>query len=720
MGRLFEELKRRKVFRVGAVYAVAAWVLIQVADTVLPALQIPQWTVSFVTVLFILGFPIAIILAWAYEATPDGVKSDAIVGNLVSPSQSSVQPINYVILSIVLLVAGFQVADRFLLDSEPDQLVTPLANSNEQVRRSVIPLGPMRVSPSAGPDASRTTISISPDGSRLAYTAHNAETTQLYIRELNQLEPRALGAPMGDTIPTSLTFSPDGQSLAYFSEGNLKRISVNGGGTQTIATNIASRIEPIVAGLEWLEDNTIIFTESASLGLAKIPVTPGSRFQVLDISSSDISFSVIRDNGFLGEAELLPGGDAMLFTHRLNGPVGSRNIEIVGTDTTESRLLIENARNASYISTGHIVFMREGSLWAVPFDLEALQINGSEVMLIENIESLNIATTFTVSDEGDLVYLAGGFTNAAPKSTFSWVDRSGAETPIEMEPMAFTAPELSPDDSRVAVALISPEGTDIWNYELARGTLSRITFSGDANSPLWSPNGDSIIYSRPNGPESMSASGIGTPEQLANIVPEAGGIFFPTTITPDATDILTYVGGGNARAIYRFRQSLEQTTVSPLLDSPEFSESAPAISPDGRWLAYVSRETGQDEVYVRPYPDVDSGKWQISTGGGISPRWAADTGELFYRNSTDNLIETYAVKISEDGQFSAAIPELLFSNDHYALLANSYMVAADGQRFLMMRPDASTSAVGDSVDTNLVLVQNFAEELRRQVPADSQ
>jgi len=688
-------------------------VLIQVADTVLPALQMPDWTVSFVTVVFILGFPIALILAWAYDVTPEGNRADTSNQTLQPTARASDQKLIYLILVLVVALAGFQVADRFLFDSAPDQVADPVASANNQVRRSILPLGPMSIS-AGGDDASRTAVSLSPDGSRLAYTAHNNGTMQLYIRELNQLEPRALGVPIDVPVPTSLTFSPDGESLAYFTDYDLVRTSVNGGGTQTIATDINGRLSARMAGLEWSEDNTILFTDN-DLKLARIPVTPGASHQILDIPATDNG-----DSGFQGGAAVLPGGDAMLFTRRRGGPAGSRNIEVVEIDTLESRLLIQNAINASYISTGHIVFMREGSLWAVPFDLGALQINGNEVMLIENIESLRVATTYTVSDDGDLIYLEGGLVDNSQRSTFSWVDRSGAESPIEMEPMRFAAPELSPDDNRVAVVIGTLQETDVWSYELARGTLSRITFSGVAHSPLWSPAGDRIIYSTPTGPESIGASGIGAAGQLATIVPEAGGVFFPTTITPDSTDILTYVGGGSARAIYRFRQTPEQTTVTPLLNSPEYLETAPAISPDGRWLAYVSRETGQDEVYVRPYPDINSGKWQISTGGGISPRWAAGTGELFYRNRTDNLVETYAVSIAEGGQFSAAIPELLFSSAHYALGANSYMVAADGQRFLMMRPDSSAAVFGTTLDTDLILVENFAEEVRRLVPADPQ
>jgi eukaryotic-like serine/threonine-protein kinase len=363
--------------------------------------------------------------------------------------------------------------------------------------------------------------------------------------------------------------------------------------------------------------------------------------------------------------------------------------------------------------------MRDGSLWAVPFDLATQQINGSEVMLIEKIDSPPLTSTYTLSGKGDLIYLEGELVaDGAPRSTLSWVDRSGVETPLEMEAMPFAAPELSPDGNRVALALLAQQSTDIWSYELARGTLSRITFSNNAHSPLWSPDGARIIYSTPAGPESINANGIGEVEKLASSLPSNLGTFFPTAITPDASDILTYVGGGNARAIYRLRQTPEQTTMTPLLNAPEYVETAAALSPDGRWLAYVTNETGQDEVYVRPYPDIDGGKWQISTNGGISPRWSSANGELFYRNPRGNLVETYAVAITNDEQFSAAIPELLFSSRHYALASNSYMVTADGQRFLMMRPATSSTATGAIVDTNLILVENFAEEVRRLVPAD--
>jgi hypothetical protein len=313
LGKLIAELKRRKVFRVAAVYAVVSWVLIQVADTVLPALQMPDWTVSFVTVLFMLGFPIAVILAWAFEATPDGIRADASAPTIQSIGQTSDQKLIYSILVLVIALGAFQVADRFLFNSQPSQNTGVAASSNAQVRRSILPLGLMNYS-EGGVHASRTTLSLSPDGSRLAYTAHSDGKIQLYIRELDQLESRPLGIPFDNREPTSLAFSPDGEALAYYDGQDLKKVSVSGGGTQTIAAGLASSFFAKLRGLDWAEDNTIVLEDSGGR-LLRISATSGAG-QTIDIPPLG-SLSE-----FHAQPDVLPGGDAMLFTTRMGGPWG--------------------------------------------------------------------------------------------------------------------------------------------------------------------------------------------------------------------------------------------------------------------------------------------------------------------------------------------------------------------------------------------------------------
>jgi hypothetical protein len=336
MGKLFSELKRRKVFKVAAVYAVVAWLLVQIVTSILPTFEAPQWVSQSIILLLVLGFPITVIMAWAFEVTPDGIKTDSASHSKQTVAAPTDQKLTYAMLGLLVLIGGFQVADRFLFDSEPRQIAAPVASSNAQVRRSILPLGPMALS-SGGDHASRTTLSLSPDGSRLAYSAHSNGKTQLYIRDLNQLEPRPLGAPFGANFPTSIAFSPDGETLAFYDSTDLMKVTIEGGATQRIATDVAGGGNGVAAGLDWAADNTIVAT-SLGLKLWRISATSGSS-QALDIPIVD-NFGA----EFHGEPQVLPGGDAMLFTRRRRGTGGSSsNIELAGADRRESGLLIQNS-----------------------------------------------------------------------------------------------------------------------------------------------------------------------------------------------------------------------------------------------------------------------------------------------------------------------------------------------------------------------------------------
>ena len=562
----------------------------------------------------------------------------------------------------------------------------------------------------------RTFLSLSPDGTRLAYTSFSEGKMQLYLRELDQLQSRALGPPLENPVFTQLVFSPDGEWLAFTHEDSLKRLALNGGVVQSIAEDAFNW------GLDWAADDALLFG-SANFGVAGIDASSGVVQEILSPTS-------------VGEAYFWPrflrGSDVILYTSvpsLLDATGTSLSVQLFDNQTDKSRLLIQNAANATYSATGHIVFIREGSLWAVPFDRENLQIAGIEVKLIEGIDGIQQfgLSTYTLSKNGDLLYLPGetaeGFT--APYNTVSWVDRNGEETLLELPPQAYESPTLSPDGTQLALLIIHPGGgIDLWKYDLSRRTLSRLTFSGFVIFPLWSPAGDRLVYDTPQGIRAINSTGLGSPEDLLTVPTVLTVLRKPPAFISDGTELLYFEwsnSGDNTilNSINQLSLAPEHTTQEVM--ASEFLTQGGVISPNGRWLAYVTSETGQDEVYIQPWPDVDSNRWPISSGGGSDPQWAADTGELFFRNNTEDGIETWVVSVATEGDFEVGIPELLFASDHLnPAYGSSYSVAADGQRFIMLKPVTDEDAEPVAVDTDLVLVENFAAELRRLVPPSPQ
>ena len=260
MGSLFQELKRRNVFKVGAAYAVIAFVLAQVAQLAFDTFGTPVWVLQTIFLLLGLGFPLALVLAWAFELTPDGIKADGVANSASNAAPVQDQKLNYITIGLVLLVAGFLLFDRFLLPPDSSSSVNAIATTDlgietsERVRRSHINLGPMQ----RAPTGLRTSIALSPDGSRLAYGALEDGQHQLYIRELDQIEPRPLCDPAETAMFSAMTFSPDGEWLAYVANGNLVKISVASGVVQELLEG------PFIAafGIFWAADGTILFAHS--------------------------------------------------------------------------------------------------------------------------------------------------------------------------------------------------------------------------------------------------------------------------------------------------------------------------------------------------------------------------------------------------------------------------------------------------------------------------
>jgi len=411
----------------------------------------------------------------------------------------------------------------------------------------------------------------------------------------------------------------------------------------------------------------------------------------------------------------LPGGDAVLFTIRLlDGPASEGSIAVLSLETGEFQPLISQAFAASYAPTGHIVFARSGALWAVPFDPERLEIIGTETPMVEGVQTngeLGMAP-YHFSDSGMLAYVRGREVSGSGGVTrgLVWVDREGREEPLDVDRDAYLNPRLSPDGQRLAVTIGGAQNEqDVWIYDLVRGAQSRLTFDSTAAEmrPVWTRDGQSIVYYS-TGEESgifrKAANGTGSEARLTSSDAQQ----LPEFFSPDGTQLIVRTNSREGFDLYAL--SLDGEPRSTALLEMDYNEGWSAISPDGRWIAYMSNETDRYEIYVRPFPNVDDGRWQISTEGGSEPLWAPDGRELYYRNAGAVI----SVAVDGESDFSAGQPEELFTGAYYDFgpAIPNWDIAHDGQRFLMMTAAAPIEAQEESI----AIVHHWFEDLRRQVP----
>ena len=411
--------------------------------------------------------------------------------------------------------------------------------------------------------------------------------------------------------------------------------------------------------------------------------------------------------------QVLPGGKAVLFTLGESTNWHAARIVARSLETGETNVVVERGRDARYLPNGRLVYVVDGTLTAAPFDVDTLELTGAAVPIVENLLTapLSGAAQFSISDSGTLIYVAG---DVLGTRTLVWVDREGREQAIAAEPQAYTYLNISPDGGRAAIDLRGLDNDDIWIWYFEREALVRLTFApGREIYPVWTRDGNRLAFAsdRDGFPNLFwkSADGTGAAERLS----QSEQPQFSTTFTPDGTQVVYH--GPDRRAKLGFPDLWVQTiggSASHLL-AADFQVRNADISPDGRWLAYQSDASGQFEIYVRSFPNVDEGQWPISSGGGTRPRWSRSGRELFYVNREGGLV---AVEVVTDPDFAPGKSEELFRG-YYAPHTESnpgrtYDVSPDGERFLMIKESSSA----DSAE--FVVVLNWFEELKQLVPAN--
>ena len=694
MGKLFDELKRRKVFRVAAVYTVVAWVLIQVADVVLPTFGAPAWVNQTLIFLFVIGFPLALVLAWAYETTPNGILPETGASSPGTAPAPQNQYLIYATFVLVLLVAGFQIADRFLAQSNTDVVdrVGSEGSSSNNVLRSSLMLDQPLIPRPWNPE--RTALEFNTDGSVLFYIDHERQSDGtlnevLYSRNMASGETRLLADARWRP-----QISPDGNRL-------LMRDSIY----SLQAGYLQIQLPISIAGADWLSDDEIIYV-SQDLSIHRFSLVTGEDEALTPISG------VARH----GNPHGLPGGKAFIYSaSNIRTDFSSATILAYDLISGEAKPLINGGYFASYVSSGHLLFIRDGDLYAAPFELDGLEVTGEEVRVVEGINSQPFGgrAEYAVSASGRLVYLPG--TEQYPlQSGLKWVDRSGNAEDIPLPPGNYSDPELSPDGRSLAVTLTQDNGSsDIWLYDLERQTFGRRTFLERARNPKWSPDGTLLAFHvSDQGIWTVNADGTGDAEQLTDI-PEARPESFV-----NSRDELLYLTGPIGSAVINLLSYRDGAWVSEPVINTDNNTWASKVSPDGRWIAYTSQETGRFEVFVQPYPNLSGGKWQISTQGGREPIWSLADDELFYLEIDGSLM---SVPFTTEGAFEPGIPQEI-AQDFFVYTADppNYAAANDGQRFIQF-PVTNPSPVDFAVEGNAVLtvVENWFEELNQLAPHSS-
>ncbi|HEV3140451.1 MAG TPA: hypothetical protein VGY57_08055, partial [Vicinamibacterales bacterium] len=487
------------------------------------------------------------------------------------------------------------------------------------------------IAPSEPISETEGVLVISRDGRRVAYSAGPTGRQRLFVREMDQFASRAIPETEG---VVSATFAPDGLSIAFLAERRLRTVSLSGGAPLTLRDRVDG------AGVTWTADQAILYNPGTATGIWRIPSTGGEPAAVTHPGSKD------NEQRF---PDLLPNGKGVLFSAR--GGVTDDEVYVESLQTHERRPVVRGSA-PHYLPTGHLVFVQAGTLFAVRFDADRLEAKGTPVTLLEGIRQARSGQPLiSYSDVGSIVYVP---TSAdAGSNALVWVDHAGLETPAGASGRPYAQPRLAPDGRRVVTSLRG-NVEDLWLIDLERGTSSRLTAESNTSFPVWTPDGRRLtlasakegsysIYWRPldgSAPDEALLSG-----KWPN---------YPFSWSPDGKFLAFVAVSPTTLQDIRVLSVDQKGTSKPFLET-QFREGGPTFSPDGKWIAYVSDESGRFEIYVRPFPGPGE-KWPISLEGGNEPVWPRAGRQLFYR-AGDAMM---AVDIETSPAFSAGKPRKLF------------------------------------------------------------
>ncbi|MGQ0732344.1 MAG: protein kinase domain-containing protein [Acidobacteriota bacterium] len=528
------------------------------------------------------------------------------------------------------------------------------------------------------PATARRVVALSPGGTHLAYVA----SERLNLRAMDQLEATPIRGTEGGHSPF---FSPDGLWIGFWQNHQLRKVSVTGGASVPLCDAEAPW------GASWGANDTILYSQGPR-GIWRVSGQGGTPERLIAVDESTREFAY--------GPQILPGGDAVLFT--VATPAGDDARVVVQSLVSRTRkVLVEGAGSGRFVSTGHLIYTREDTLFAAPFDVGQLEVIGGQVSLVEGIAVSEEGQTahFSLSTDGTLAYVPG----TEVERTLVWVDRRGREEAVPAPHKSYSWVRVSPDGTRVAMEVQERRNTDVWIYDLARNTSTRLTFAPEADRcPIWTPDGQRVVFRSGSDLAWTAANGTGRVERLAT------GLNAPRPYawSSDGQSLIFDQAGGKSDLVMLRLEG--ERKLEPLMAN-EHDTTRPSISPDGRWIAYRSTESLPGQIYVQPFPNVSENRWPVSTAGGMAPLWSRDGRELFYDNGNFLMVAPVDTKMS----FSFKTPRALFQGAYFygtGWGGRAWDIAPDG-RFLMLKQGASTT----SESARIIVVLNWFEELKRIV-----
>ncbi len=554
-------------------------------------------------------------------------------------------------------------------------------------------------------------LAISPDGGTVVFVDGDANSTQLYVKERDRLEVTALAGTAG--VAGAPTFSPDGAWIAFVTgDGKVQKVPRLGGSAIAIADSADSG-QPALA---WLEDGTILF-EDRHLDVKAVGQDGGIARHVLTNAPGDTASRNVR---YLASVQ---GAKAALVLACVPGCATSE-LRVLDLRSAQPKVTVLTTQtlNAWSLPGGIVAFVRQdGGVFAAPFDIKTLTFTQPPTPMMSGVRTSLTVGDMVVSANGTALYVSGTSSGSGLLVEPVWVTRAGAVTPMDSawtmniaQNLNGNAIALSPDGQRLALTVARPGSgeNDIWIKQLDHklGTLTKLTFEGHNLNPVWTPDGQRVLWaagtSARSALRSRRADGTGAADTL--FMSQRG--VYSVVLTPDSNTFLLRLTTNPTMDIALWHRG--DTATVPLVASPVFSETSPALSPDGRWLAYSSDESGRMEVYVRPYPKVDAGRWQVSQAGGGSPHWSHTGRELFYHNGAKALV---AVAVVPGVTFTLGAQVTLFTTSGFTGAGGNFLhydVAPDDKRFVFFR---TATENGDVKVDPLVQVVNWGVEVRAKL-----
>jgi len=515
-----------------------------------------------------------------------------------------------------------------------------------------------------------SSVALSKDGSKLAYVVNHGTERSIFIRPLNQLDGTSVAGTERGSAPF---FSPDGEWLGFAADGKLKKVGLKGGQPQTLC-DVA-----VMPGATWGPDDTIVYSPNFNLGLFAISGRGGKPRRLTTPNHGE--YHILPD--------FVPGRKEVLFTiwNATISSLDGAKTAVLSLDTGEVRVILEGGWSARY-APGRLLYIQGESLLSVPFDWEHLRATGRPEEIAGGIwKNLYVGVAYlATANNGTLAYVPGEA--SGPQRSLVWVNRTGERQVISRARRSYSTPRLSPDGRHIAMWIMHDIVGNIWTYDPARDTFGRLTFFGDDHTVAWSPNGKQVAFeSSRNGPHQLfivSAEG-GDPAQITS----GNNEHYLCDWSPDGRH-LAYVEWDLERGADLWTIELGSNASPQPVAQSEFAEKQGTFSPDGRWIAFTSDESGQSEIYVQPFPGPGP-KRQISNGGGEEPAWSHSGRELFYRWGGRMLAAQFG---ESNGEIVAGLPNLLYEGlfNYTITFSRTYDVAANGRFLMVAEPEGQYAA----------------------------